>query len=164
MATDFKMVHEFDCTPEELWELVESEEVDREMLEANDGEGEWLESTRGDTNTTRKQVRLSLDLPKAMTKVMGTNEISYILETRRPKGANEQDWTIEPNVLGDRFECYGTTRIEPTADGCRRVIDGRVSISVPFVGKKMEQRLVDTTKESYDKGATVLRRHIAEKS
>jgi hypothetical protein len=99
-----------------------------------------------------------------MTKLMGTNEISYILETNRSKGANEQDWSIEPNVLSDRFECHGTTRIEPTTNGCRRVINGRVSISVPFVGKKMEQRLVDTTKESYDKGAEVLRRHIAEKS
>lgn len=161
MATDFKMVHEFNCTPERLWELIESEAIDMEMAAASGADTRWLESHHGDDITMRKQVTLDIDLPKAMTKVMGSDQISYILETEREAGENAQEWTIKPNVLSDRFKCHGSTKIEPTSAGCRRVINGRVSISVPFLGSKMEQRLVDTTKESYDKGADVLRKHIA---
>lgn len=161
MATDFKMVHEFNCTPERLWELIESEAIDMEMAAASGADTRWLESHRGEEITMRKQVTLDVDLPKAMTKVMGSDQISYVLETERAADDNIQEWTIKPNVLGDRFKCHGTTAIEPTSTGCRRIINGRVSISVPLLGKKMEQRLVETTKDSYDKGADVLRGHVS---
>lgn len=162
MATDFEMRHEFNCAPDTLWAMLEDEAIDREMAAASGANTEWLGIERDDTISTRKQVTLDLDLPGAMRKAIGSDTISYVLETHREASGNVQEWTIRPNVLGDRFRCHGTTTVEPTATGCRRVIRGHVAIRVPLLGGKMESRLVETTKESYDAGAEVLRRRIAE--
>ena len=156
--------HEFACTPEQLWTLLEDKEVDLAMVTANNGSGAWVDDrTEGDTRVIVKRVEVNRDIPGPMKKVLGTDRITYDLVVRRPAGSDRQEWSIRPMVLADRFSGSGTTTIKATAGGCVRVIEGELAVRVPLLGGKMEARLVDDVTKSYDVGADVLRRIIAER-
>lgn len=158
----FKLEHHFACTPEQYWAIVRNDEVDHEMARASNGEYELLsEQVDGDVLTRRQQIVMKRDLPKPMLKVLGTDRIGYVLETRVNHADSRSDWTITPLVLADRVTGAGVAVVTATTGGCRRVIEGDLTVRVPLLGRKMEERLVSDVSESYDRGAEIIARRVA---
>lgn len=159
----FKLEHHFDCSPEQYWAIVRNHEVDEEMARASNGEYELLSETEeGDVLTRRQQIVMKRDLPKPMLKVLGTDNIGYVLETRVNHAHSRSEWTITPLVLPDRVTGAGTAVVTATTGGCRRIIEGDLTVRVPLLGRKMEERLVSDVSESYDRGAKIIARRITE--
>lgn len=161
MTTRFKIVHEFNCSPETLWTLIENEEMDQKMSAAGDATVEWLDSEHGDVITIHKRVNMQRDLPGAIKRAIGGDDVGYELKASRESDEDTQTWTIEPLVLAGKVSCSGTTTVEETSAGCRRIIAGTVNIKVPLIGGKMEKLLIEGVEESYNNGARVLEDHIA---
>lgn len=156
-----KLEHRFECSPEQYWAIVGDHEVDLEMAKASDGEYELLfEETVDEVTTRRQRLIMNRELPSAMVKVLGTNRIGYELETRIDHKASRSEWTITPLVLPDRVSGAGVAVVTATKDGCLRVIEGDLTVRVPLIGRKMEERLVADVAGSYDRGAEIIRRRI----
>lgn len=160
----FKLDHEFPCTPEEYWQVLGDDAIDREIATSSDGTYKLISET-SDNGTYRKTslVVMNRDLPSAMVKVLKTNQIGYELTITRPLSSVSATWAIKPLVLPDRVDGGGTTSFRATSTGCIRTIEGELSVKVPLIGKMMEERLVNDVSASYDRGADIIRRHIREK-
>ncbi|MEO6205574.1 MAG: DUF2505 domain-containing protein [Mycobacteriales bacterium] len=52
-------------------------------------------------------------------------------------------WTVE--IPGAPAKLGGTTRLEPVGDGSRQTITGTAKVSIPLIGGKAEQYVVDMT-------------------
>jgi predicted enzyme involved in methoxymalonyl-ACP biosynthesis len=84
-------------------------------------------------------------------------------DTRRREGEHTLQWSIEPMVLQDRFSGSGTTRVVAKAGGCERIIAGDLTIRVPILGRKMEQRLISDVASGYDRAAVIIREMLRER-
>ena len=159
-----KLEHAFNCTPEEYWELLSDDSVDREITVAADGSYECLsEATTNGTYRKHSRIVMNRELPAAMLKVLKTDKIGYELIITRPTNSVTGRWDIVPLVLADRFQGGGTTEFRATPTGCVRLINGELNVKVPLIGKMMEERLVNDVSASYDRGADIIRRRIKER-
>ena len=66
-------------------------------------------------------------------------------------------------VLQDRFSGSGTTRVVAKAGGCERIIAGDLTIRVPILGRKMEQRLISDVASGYERAAVIIREMLRER-
>lgn len=156
-----KLEHAFNCTPEQYWEVLGDDNVDREITMAADGTYELIsEATQGGTYRKHSRIVMNRELPAAMLKVLKTDKIGYELMITRPESSTTARWDIKPMVLADRFQGGGTTAFRVTPTGCVRIIEGELSVKVPLIGKMMEERLVNDVSASYDRGAEIIRKHI----
>lgn len=161
----FRLSHHFDCAPEELWSITDDEVFEQRLGEASGSKRDKVaDSMDGGVRVVRRRITLQRDLPGAMRKVIGTDNISYDQITRRRMGENELTWEIEPMVLQGRFVGRGTTRVVAAGAGCERIIEGELSIRVPIVGSKMEKRLVDDVSASYERAAEIVRDMLRERA
>lgn len=158
-----KLEHRFECTPAEYWSIVADHEVDLEMAKSSDGEYELLSETEANGITTRRQrFIMNRELPAAMLKVLQTDRIGYELETRLDLQHHRSEWTITPMVLPDRVTGSGVVVVTATKDGCLRIIEGDLTVRVPLIGRKMEERLISDVSASYERAAVIIRRRITE--
>lgn len=154
----FELRHAFDCTPERLWEITDSDAFEARLAEATNATRELVErSETGGETYVRRRIAVKRDLPAAMVKVLGTDGIAYDQETRRKAGSNVLRWSIKPMVLQGRFSGEGETEVRPTPGGCERIIRGELVIRVPLVGGQMEKKLVDDVQASYTRAAELIR-------
>lgn len=66
--------------------------------------------------------------------------------------------TWQVDSAGVPIRIGGTIRLEPTADGCRRVVDADVTVKVPLIGGKLEGMVADLTrKQAEAEGAAAAR-------
>lgn len=153
--------HDFDCSADRYWEVAEGGEIEDELAAAGGATHEELDRRSDERETyVRKRITAKRDIPAAMKKVLGTDSISYEMEVWRDKATNKGRWKITPMVLQGRFEGGGTVEFRERPGGVTRVISGDLSVKVPLIGKKMEQRLVDDVSASYERTTAVIRRHI----
>lgn len=155
--------HDFPCDAETLWRLTDSETFEKRLADASNTDRELVESREdGDVQYRRRRISVRRDLPAPMRKVLGSDTIRYDQETWRRAGENTLRWKIIPMVLEGRFTGEGVTRIESLPDGgCARIIEGDLTIRVPLIGGKMEQKLVDDVAQSYSRAAEILRDMLA---
>lgn len=70
-------------------------------------------------------------------------------------GARRGTWRAD--IPGAPAKVGGAMRLEPTAAGCRYVIEGEVRVGVPLIGGKAESFLADMIRKLTAKEAGVLR-------
>lgn len=156
-----KLEHRFACSPETYWKIATQADVEQEGSRRNDGEIETISDEESDGIRIRRQrFVMNRELPAAMVKVLKTERIGYELETRIDVARHRAEWTITPLVLPDRVQGAGVAVVTPTSDGCLRIIEGDLTIKVPLLGRKMEERLIAEITTSYNTTAEVIREHI----
>ena len=160
-----KMINEFSCSPELLWEIFEDPEFDRRLEEETGVRREVMEEKKGDDGVLYKKLRcISLrELPAMMKKALGTEHLEFEQENRLDLEKSELKWTVVTPFLSDRVDAGGTTRVEKTATGARRIVEGEIVIRLPVVGKKMEAKLGGNIEESYEKAAAIAKKMIEER-
>lgn len=158
----FEIKHTFSCSPDALWALFEDATYEAKLAAASGAAREVLErKVEGGVEVVRRKITAKRTLPGPMAKIIGSEEIAYEQETRRPAGSDTMTWRILPHVLQDRFKGSGTTVVRATPGGCERIITGELVISIPLMGGKMEAKLVEDISAGYEKGAGVLRELLA---
>ena len=106
----------------------------------------------------RSQVTLARELPPAAAKVLGTTRLQYTLEERIDDGSYTVQWRVIVEKVSDTVKASGTFTLKPTGpDTCERVIDGQVSVAVPFIGGRIEQGILDELSKSYEATAVFAR-------
>lgn len=161
----FSMTHRFDCTPEQLWDIFESRRFDERLEEVSGVRREVLEEREEDGVIHKKLRCISLkELPGMMKKALGTEHLEFEQTNRLDRSQNILEWDVVTPFLTDRVDAGGTTRVKADGKGCARTIDGEISIQLPLVGKKMEKKLADNLRESYEKAAEIAREMLAEES
>jgi hypothetical protein len=164
MATKMHIDDRFACTPKTFLQMILSEEYDHEMLKYIKMKKEILEKSNQPHGMREKVKMISeRDLPGFMKKIIGA--ANYYIETR--------DWNFEtftnnwfetPGYAAGKADIKGTFKIVAEGESaCRRVVDGVFTISIPLLGKKIEEYVVGETQESFRRVTEFARKWISEK-
>ena len=87
------------------------------------------------------------DLNAAVRRVVDPARLSWVEESTTDTTTHVTTWRIVPDHYGHLLRASGTFRLQPTATGTRRVAEGDLKVSVPFVGGKVEQAIVSGLRE-----------------
>ena len=74
-------------------------------------------------------------------------------------GSRRGRWVAD--IPGAPARVGGDMRLEPTASGCRYVVDGQIKVSVPLIGGRAEAYLADQVHRLLGREAEVLRAMLA---
>lgn len=160
-----KMINDFACSPEMLWEIFESPEFDERLEKETGVRREVLKSSqKGDVEYKKLKCISLREIPAMMQKALGTEQFEFEQENELDRKKGVLTWTVTTPFLSDRVDAGGTTRVEATAEGSRRILSGEISIRLPLVGGKIEQKLGGNIEESYKKAAEIAHAMIAERS
>lgn len=153
----------FDCDPETLWSVFNSDAFN-ERLDAQSGVRRDVVATRneGGIEVTELRCVSKKELPGFMAKALGSKSLEYMQTSRFDPKTNRLEWSVDPTVLSDRVTAKGTTVVTPQGDGCLRQIEGEITVRLPLVGKKIEQKLMEEIGSSYERAAEIAAEMIAE--
>lgn len=160
---NFELRHFFPCDTETLWAVIhdpafqaaatQGAEVDRETLE---------DRTVAGIRTLRVRYKLHKPLPTPVARALGAEKLSYVMEQRWALNPPQHmRWTLTPDVGAERVRCRGEFKVQSLGDDeCERLITGELKISIPIVGGKIEERVIEEVKASYVRSAATLREWV----
>jgi hypothetical protein len=159
----FSLTHRFPCRPEELFELLEH--PDLEAILAREGKvvREVVERRVSPDGTRFRRVKCRPDrtVPAYLKPFVGPEGIVYFQISEGNFASGLLRWRVETPAMGERMKVSGTTRVEPDPAGCRRVIEGEVTVEVRLVGGAIEKYVADELQRSYDKAAVAVAAFMA---
>ncbi len=163
MTAKLSLTHLFPCTPAELFDLLDDPALDEVQSREANMQREVVERRVEADGTRFKRVRCrpNRTLPGFLAPLVGPEGLVYFQLTRADPAAGLIRWSVEAPAMGERLEVGGTTRIEPYADGCRRTIEGQVTVKVRLLGGQIERFVADEVQKSYDRTARAMAAFIA---
>ncbi len=111
--------------------------------------------------TQRVRYRFTGALSPAVTRVIDPDRLVWVDETVYDLEAATARFTIRPEHYANRLRCSGRYRFTPTPGGCRRTIEGDLTVSYPLVGRAVERAILSGLEESLDAEAELLGRWLA---
>jgi hypothetical protein len=110
---------------------------------------------------TRTRVSPRKELPLLAQKALGAARFTYVQENETNDGTMTTTWRVIPDVLSDKVKCSGVSRVVDVPGGCERIIEGELTVSIPFVGGTIEKHVMEQLERSYARGADVAREFLA---
>lgn len=154
MATSFSLEHEFPHIPLEKFEAYLNDPTlnrmlekglafeERKLLEKNDGKN-------GDVIWTFR-VKKQGHWPSAVKKIMQGDAFSWQEISRYVPKEHCVHWEIIPEVKNLKFHGQGVWRLSKSGTGCKRVIEGKINVDIPLLGKVVESFIVNELKSTYE--------------
>lgn len=157
--------HVFPCTPLEFFDLLDDPELDAVQARESNMTRELIERRTNPDGTRFKKVkcRPNRTLPAFLKPFIGAEGLVYFQVQEADPARGTLRWSVETPALGERMKIGGTTKVEAHPDGCRRTIDGEVTVDVRFVGGKIEEFLAEDVRKSYEKTAVAMAAFIRSK-
>lgn len=154
--------HAFPCPPERYWEMYWSDSFDEMLMDGATYDREVLEDREeaGGVRVRRIRITPHQELPSAAASLLGASKLVYEQENRFDPAKGEVTWRVIPTILPGKLDAKGSFRIVPTASGCEQVIDGDITVSVRFIGGRIESAVVAEVEKSYTKTAEVGRKWL----
>jgi len=148
----------FDCTPARFWEMYWSDSFD-EMLSAGSDITRELIEEREENGVNIRTVRFIPDreLPSSVASLLGASKLIYDQEMRYHAAASRMEWRVMPTILPGKLDARGDFVVVATGSGCEQVVEGVITVSVPFVGSRIEKGVVGEVEKSYEKTAATCR-------
>jgi hypothetical protein len=111
-----------------------------------------VEHETDDDGKVRRRVRMAptIQLPKALKKLVGDREITYAEVSTYDPATRTSEFFVD-HGMRDRLEVKGTIRFIETGGGVRRVIDGEVHAKVFGLAKIIERLIETETVKAYAK-------------
>ena len=126
-------------------------------LQSDDMDSETLEvREEGDILTQRMRVSPRKPLPPLLAKAIGRDRLSYVQEVAFNNAQFTTTWKVLSDVLSDKVKCSGTSRVELLPDGCERIIEGSIEVSVFMVGGAIEKHILSELERGYDRAAALI--------
>jgi hypothetical protein len=158
MATSFKLEHDFLDIPLEVFESYLNDPELNHMLEEGLGFDERTLIKRKDLKDGVEWqflVKKCGDIPKAVQKFLKDDGLTWQETSRFNKNDHAIYWEITPESKLLKFHGQGTWVLSRAADGCKRVIEGSITVDIPLVGKMVEGFIVNELVKTYEIEPTI---------
>lgn len=158
---EIRLTHRFQCAPEAYWNLVWDSSFERDVRAEAEVDFTVLEETvEGPRSRTRTRVSPRRELPVLAAKAIGQTRFSYVQEVEADSDTLTTRWRVISDILTEKIHCAGTSRVIAAPEGCERLIEGAIDVTIPLVGSAVERTIVAEITRSYERAAEVLRRHL----
>ena len=164
MTTQILIEDRFDCAPQKLYDLLSDNNFDDSQMKAlNMGKQQLSDSKKGDGPEFKIRLTNAEEIPAIAKKFTG-DHLSYV-ETRtwsQKKLANT--WVIAPEVKGASVEAKGVTEFVADGNGCVRRTKGSITVSLPLIGKKIEEMVLQSITDTFKKNADYCRDYLSKQA
>ena len=161
---DFRIAHRFPCSPQAYWEATRDPVYER-SLQNEDMDSEVIERREeGDILTERMRVSPKRLLPPLLAKAIGRDRLSYVQEVAFNNAQLTTTWKVLSDVLTEKVKCSGTSRVIVLPEGCERIIEGSIDVSVFIVGGAIEKHILGELERGYDRAAALIISLMPERS
>ena len=129
------------------------------------GRPELLEHRVAD-GTLHQRVRYHFtgELSPAVTRVIDRTRLVWVDDTTYDLEAATASFRILPEHYANRLKCSGRYRFAARPDGCRRSIQGDLTVSYPLVGRAVERAILSGLEEHLGAEADLIGRWLARRS
>jgi len=151
--------------PDTAWDLFESDEFSVRLEAQTNIKAQVLEERPDGDNKVYRHMKYTsgTELPKMVAKALGSKSLTYEQFNRLDRNTGKMVWQVELPVLKDRVSVSGTTTISAHEGGCRRVVDGDISVRMRLVGGQIEKAVVGEFEKSMGRAVDIVRDLIKEK-
>ncbi len=157
-----RISHRFPVSPRAYWDGTRDPAVDEKIAAAGEVDVQVLERTRqGSKTLERMRVSPRKELPAVAQRALGATRFSYVQEVEGDDDRMSTTWKVLSDLLPDKVQCSGTSRVVDAPGGCERIIEGEIKVAVPLVGGAIEKVVLEQLEKSYERAAEVIRRHLA---
>ena len=155
--------HLFPCTPLEFFDLLDDPAFEALQSRESDMQRDIVEQRTSPDGTRYKKVRCkpNRSVPGFIKPLLGPEGIVYFQVNEATPAQGLLRWSVEVPAFGERMQVKGTTRILPEGTGCRRIIEGDVTVNVRFIGGQIEKFVAEDVQKSYEKTARAIAAFIA---
>lgn len=153
MTTPFKVEHTFKNIPIEKFVAHLNDPKLNAMIEKGLSFDERTLTSRKETPDGIEwqfRVKKSGELPGAIKKVLKGDSFGWQETSRLVRKENCIYWEILPLSTLIKFHGEGVWRLTPAKEGCTRVIEGKVTVEIPLVGKIVEGFIVNELVKGYE--------------
>jgi hypothetical protein len=164
-----RIQHEFECSAETLFAICFfDDEFNRRLYLETLKFPVWREVERRETEDKLERVvevqPLVENVPPALGKVIG-NRFGYREVGTLDRRALRYRFRVIPAAMADRTTVTGEMYAEKLGENrVRRVVEFSIDVKIFAIGRMIEQKTIDDTRESYEKMATFLRTYLRERS
>lgn len=150
----FQIRHTFPCTAEAYWAAFDDPAFNQLLDQQTSAKRTLLsEHTQGDTKMWRMRCEPERTLPGPIQKILGVSSLSYEQQNRLGPD-HVLHWEVFPNVLPDKVTAKGTVTLIPKGNReVERLAQGEITVRLPLVGGRVEQAILTSLTESYDRAA-----------
>jgi len=150
---------DFPVDPPKCWEVFESEAFQQRLQREANITFEVLEDAmEGVVHVRRQRVEPRRELPGFVARLLGGSKLSYVQDSRLDTETQTMDWRVTLDLMPDRVDVSGRTRVVPLPQGgCRRVVDGDIRVRVRLVGSRIETAVVEQFEASMARANTIAR-------
>lgn len=153
MATSFKLQHDFPgISIEKFIAHLNDEKLNAMLADGLDFDERTLLSHKQTLGSVEWEFRVKKtgDLPAAIKKVLKADAFSWHERSRFVPSENCIYWEIIPEFSAIKFRGEGVWRLSSKNHGCSRVIEGKVTVDIPLVGKMVENFIVNELVKTYE--------------
>lgn len=147
------------------WDIFESDDF-RRRLEQKARIKQHILEERAEGGVIRKKVRTEpeRELPAVAAKLLGSSKLSYVQDSTLDRENNRLDWTVRMDAMSDRVDVKGRTTVVPLpSGGCKRIVDGEITVRVRLVGGQIEKAVVAEFEKSMARAVDIARELIRER-
>lgn len=157
-----RISHTFPVSPRAYWDGTRAPELDAKIAAASEVDVDPIERRR-DGPLSYEALRLSprKELPALAQRALGTSRFSYVQIVEGNDDTMTTTWKVVTDVIPDKVQCSGTSRVIPAGDGCERIIEGEIKVSIPLVGGVIEKVVLEQLERSYERASEVIRLHLS---
>ena len=129
------------------------------------GPPELLEHEVGDGRLhQRVRYRFTGALSPAVTRVIDPARLVWVDDTTYDLEAATASFRILPEHYANRLRCSGRYRFSPRSGGCRRSIEGDLTVSYPLVGRAVERAILSGLEDHLGAEADLIGRWLARRA
>lgn len=161
----FQLGQDLDTNPERSWDIFFDDAFNKELCQALSLKEHQILSFHEDDKVLKISRRYitNREVPSAIKRMTGATTLGYTTHEVFDKERAVLDWTFTPLVFEEDVKGKGQIVSEALPGGrVRRSFTGLIDADVPFIGAKLEQRLVDVITESFQKGSAIMRQWAAQ--
>jgi hypothetical protein len=164
-----RIQHDFDCSEATLFEICFfDDEFNRRLYLEKLKFPVWRVIEHRLTDDKLERVvevqPLVENVPAALRKLLG-DRFGYREEGTLDRRALRYQFRVVPAAMADRTTITGVMYAEKQGDNrVRRVVEFTIDVRVFAVGKMVEQKTIDDTRQSYDKMAVFLQSYLRERA
>lgn len=150
-----------DCSQEEFWKRIFASEDFNQYLYEGLGFEYELQEWNPETGYRRAKVSPTLQVPKAVARVLG-DRFSYVEEGTFDPLIQRYEFRVIPCALSDRIRARGNVDVEPVSSNqCERRVTLEIGADVMGLGPLIEAYFVAATREQYAKNAALVNEYLA---
>ena len=158
----FSHKHNIPAQANAAWEMTSDPDFVLASYQKANATHELIHSEERDGKTFNKiRVTFKDALPSIASKFIGASNLSYEQHEVVDHVNMRNDWEIIVPKVHTKVKATGYFQIQAQGDQCVRIVEGEVSVSIAFIGGKIEQHIAKQLGKSQEEIANLLRERLS---